>query len=25
LQEMCRILPMDGDDYRQKFKSASFR
>jgi DNA replication protein DnaC len=25
LQEMCRIISMDGEDYRQKFKSASFR
>jgi DNA replication protein DnaC len=25
LHEMCRILRMDGEDFRQKFKSASFR
>lgn len=25
LHEMCRILRMEGDDFRQKFRSASFR
>jgi DNA replication protein DnaC len=25
LQEMCRIITMNGEDYRQTFKSASFR
>jgi DNA replication protein DnaC len=25
LHEMCRIVPMYGEDFRQKFKSASFR
>jgi len=24
LHEMCRIVKMDGPDFRQKFKSASF-
>ena len=24
LQEMCRVVRMDGPDFRQKFKSASF-
>ena len=25
LQEMCRIIEMDGEDFRQKYRSASFR
>jgi DNA replication protein DnaC len=25
LHEMCRIIKMDGEDFRQKFRSASFR
>jgi len=25
LNEMCRIIKMDGEDFRQKFRSASFR
>jgi DNA replication protein DnaC len=25
LHEMCRIIQMDGQDFRQKFRSASFR
>jgi DNA replication protein DnaC len=25
LHEMCRIVQMDGQDFRQKFRSASFR
>ena len=25
LHEMCRIIHMDGQDFRQKFRSASFR
>ncbi|MFZ0283849.1 MAG: DNA replication protein DnaC, partial [Terriglobales bacterium] len=25
LHEMCRIVKMDGEDFRQKFRSASFR
>ncbi len=25
LQEMCRFLTMKGEDFRQKFRSASFR
>jgi DNA replication protein DnaC len=25
LHEMCRVIKMEGDDFRQKFRSASFR
>jgi len=25
LHEMCRIIKMEGEDFRQKFRSASFR
>jgi DNA replication protein DnaC len=25
LHEMCRVIKMDGEDFRQKFRSASFR
>jgi DNA replication protein DnaC len=25
LHEMCRIIKLDGQDFRQKFRSASFR
>jgi DNA replication protein DnaC len=25
LHEMCRIIKMDGEDFRQKFRSASYR
>jgi DNA replication protein DnaC len=25
LHEMCRIIKMEGEDFRQKVKSASFR
>jgi DNA replication protein DnaC len=25
LHEMCRIITLDGADFRQKFRSASFR
>jgi hypothetical protein len=25
VHEMCRIVKLDGEDFRQKFRSASFR
>ena len=25
LHEMCRVIKMEGEDFRQKFRSASFR
>ena len=25
LHEMCRVVRVEGDDFRQKFRSASFR